>query len=184
MKKIMALIYAILMLSLCACSGQPAETTPTTEPAVDYTASEADIAALEKLYEGRVAYHGDLHTHTNSGGNSDGNVYIEDWAVSLERVGIDFTAIVDHGQTLHMFNDAWDETYFITGAENGQLVMSINTNYGSQKMHGNYLFPDVESYEKVLNQFPLIYAYNTATHTFWSYAGPENVFNAILFSKV
>ena len=78
-----------------------------------------------------------------------------------------------------MYNEAWDATRFICGAENGQLVMSINTNYGSQKMHGNYLFPDVESYEKVLNAFPLIYAYNTATHTFNSYAGPDGTYNAI-----
>ena len=178
MKKILALSLVILLL--CACSGQPTETTPpTTEPPVDYTASAEDIAALEKLYEGRVAYHGDLHTHTNSGGKSDGHVKIEDWAIALDRVGIDFTAIVDHAQTLHMFNEAWDATRFISGAENGQLVMSINTNYGSQKMHGNYLFPDVESYEKVLNAFPLIYAYNTTTHTFHSYAGPDGTYNAI-----
>ena len=181
MKRVLALVLSALMLLLCGCNAKPVETTPvTTEPApLDYTASSEDAAALEKMYEGRVAYHGDLHTHTNSGGNSDGNVAIEDWAISMDRAGVDFTAIVDHGQTLHMFNDAWDDTYFITGAENGQLVMSVNPNIGHQKMHGNYLFPDVESYEKVLNQFPLIYAYNTTTHTFWSYAGPDGTYNSI-----
>ena len=181
MKKFCAWILASMMLPLCACGAKPAETAPETTqpPAIDYSAMEADIAKLEEMYAGRVAYHGDLHTHTNSGGKSDGHVLIEDWAIAMDRVGIDFTAIVDHGQTLHMFSDAWDETYFISGAENGQLVMSINTNLGSQKMHGNYLFPDVESYEKLLNAFPLIYNYNPYTHTFWSYAGQDGTYNPI-----
>lgn len=181
MKKMVFLILAMNVALLCGCGAQSAQSGEQTAPSstVDYTAGADEVAALEKLYEGRVAYHGDLHTHTNSGGKSDGHVNIEDWAIALDRVGIDFTAIVDHAQTLHMYNDAWDDTRFISGAENGQLVMSINTNYGSQKMHGNYLFPDVESYEKVLNAFPLIYAYNTATHTFNSYAGPDGTYNAI-----
>ena len=181
MKRVFALILSALMLALCGCGGQSSEpTVPPTEPAPpDHTASDEDVAALEKLYEGRVAYHGDLHTHSNSGGKSDGNVPIEDWAVSLDRAGIDYAAIVDHAQTLPMYNEAWDETYFITGAENGQLVMSANTNIGHQKMHGNYLFPDVESYEKVLNAFPWIYNYNTETRTFWSYASPDGQYQAI-----
>ena len=181
MKRLLSLILAVPMLILCACGTQSSgSAAATTEPApADHTASEADIAVLEKLYEGRVAYHGDLHTHTNSGGKSDGTVAIEDWAISLDRVGVDFTAIVDHAQTLHMFSDAWDETRFITGAENGQLVMSVDENKEAQKMHGNYLFADVESYEKVLNEFPLIYSYNPTNRTFWSYAGPDNVYNPI-----
>lgn len=180
MKKVFVLILVVLILCFCACGNQSSGAPETTEAiVVDYTASEADAAALEKLYEGRVAYHGDLHTHTNSGGKSDGHVKIEDWATALDRVGVDFTAIVDHAQTLHMYSKAWDDTMFISGAENGQLVASVNTSLGFQKMHGNYLFPDVESYEKVLNEFPLIYTYRTDTRTFWSYAGPDNVYNGI-----
>ena len=181
MKRVLSLILSALMLVLCGCDAKPVETIPvTTEPTPqDYTASSEDAAALEKAYEGRVAYHGDLHTHTNSGGKSDGHVAIEDWAVALDRAGIDFTAIVDHAQTLHMFSKAWDDTMFISGAENGQLVASVNDSQGFQKMHGNYLFPDVESYEKVLNAFPLIYTYRTDTRTFWSYAGPDGTYNGI-----
>jgi len=180
MKRVFALSLAILMGSLCACGSKPAgATTPATEPAMDYTAPAEDAAALEKLYEGRVAYYGDLHTHTNSGGKSDGQIRIEDWAANLEKVGIDFTCIVDHAQTLHMYSDAWDDTVMVGAAENGQLVMSANTNFGSQKMHGNYLFADVESYEKVLNAFPIIYNYNTETRTFWSYAAQDGSYNAI-----
>ena len=181
MKRVFALVLSALVLALCGCSGQSsAPEGATTEPAFpDHTASSEDAAALEKLYEGRVAYYGDLHTHTNSGGKSDGTVDIEDWAVYLDRVGIDFTAIVDHSQTLHMYSDAWDETRFITGAENGQLVMSVDENKEAQKMHGNYLFADVESYEKVLNAFPLIYSFNASTRTFNSYAGPDGTYNPI-----
>jgi hypothetical protein len=179
MKKNLSFILASLLL--CGCNAQPAATVPpTTAPVViDYTASAEDVAVLEKMYEGRVAYHGDLHTHTMSGGKSDGRVAIEDWAAAVNNYGIDFTAIVDHSQTLHMYNEAWDDTMFISGAENGQLVFSINTNIGTKKMHGNYLYPSVVEHEKVLNEFPLIYAYNTHTHTFQSYAAPDGTYVGI-----
>ena len=181
MKRMISFVLAMNVALLCGCNTKPAQTGEvTTAPAsIDYTAGTAEIAALEKLYQGRVAYHGDLHCHTNSGGKSDGQVAIEDWGNNLKNAGIDYTAIVDHAQTLHMYSDAWDDTMFITGAENGQLVMSANTNIGHQKMHGNYLFADVESYEKVLNEFPLIYAYNTNTRTFQSYASPDGTYASI-----
>lgn len=182
MKKMVSFILAMNVALLCGCNAKPAqsaEQTTTAPTAVDYTAGTEDIAALDKSYEGRLAYHGDLHTHTNSGGKSDGQVAIEDWADALKKAGIDFTCIVDHAQTLHMYSKAWDDTVMVGAAENGQLVMSANTSIGHQKMHGNYLFADVESYEKVLNAFPLIYAYNTHTRTFQSYASPDGSFAAI-----
>ena len=80
MKKLIAFLLALTcLLSLCAC-GQPETPTEPTEP--DYTASEADINQLEKLYEGRQPYHGELHDHADTGGTSDGKMKLEDWKKS------------------------------------------------------------------------------------------------------
>lgn len=169
MKRVLALSLAVLMGTLSACSGQSTENTPsTTELAADYTASAEDIAALEKLYEGRVAYHGDMHAHTNSGGNSDGNVAIEEWPELMEKVSLDFAAIVDHCQTLHMRAPSWDDKLYIVGSESGGWVHSVKVGQSNQKFHANYLFTDLEGMEYFLNEYPLFFAYFQETGLFKS----------------
>ncbi|MBQ9838375.1 MAG: hypothetical protein IJO56_02600 [Oscillospiraceae bacterium] len=152
MKKTLALLLAAITLLLCACS-------PKTAAPLNPTAGDGDIAALEKLYEGRVAYHGDTHVHTNSGGNSDGKLPIDMWPATMDRAGVDFVAIMDHRQTIHMRMEEWDDSIFIGGAECGIYFSSVNEEKGKQKMHALYLFSDVEDFENVLNAFPEIYAY-------------------------
>jgi hypothetical protein len=78
MKRFLSLILAvILVLGMCACA-QKQEVQETTAK-VTYTATDADIALLEGLYEGRTPFHGDLHNHSNSGGRSDGKVELRIW---------------------------------------------------------------------------------------------------------
>lgn len=173
MKKAFCLISATLLLLLCACNSQPAQTqdgttVTTASAAPDYTAGAEDVAALEKLYEGRVAYHGDMHAHTNSGGNSDGNVAIEEWPELMEKVSLDFAAIVDHCQTLHMRAPSWDDKLYIVGSESGGWVHSVKEGQSNQKFHANYLFTDLEGMENFLNEYPLFFAYFQETGLFKS----------------
>ena len=171
MKKAFCLISATLLLLLCACNSQPAQTqdgttVTTASAAPDCTAGAEDVAALEKLYEGRVAYHGDMHAHTNSGGNSDGNVAIEEWPELMEKVSLDFAAIVDHCQTLHMRAPSWDDKLYIVGSESGGWVHSVKEGQSNQKFHANYLFTDLEGMENFLNEYPLFFAYFQETGLF------------------
>ena len=90
MKKSIAFFLALcLAAGFCAC-GEPAPTEPT-EP--DYTASEADISQLEKLYEGRTAFQGEFHDHGDTGGTSDGKMKLDDWKMNLLSKDMDFAAI-------------------------------------------------------------------------------------------
>lgn len=74
MKKLFSFILcSCLVSSLTACGGtaQPAETQPQAENTPG-AATAADIAFLDKAYEGRAAYHGEFHDHADTGGTSDG----------------------------------------------------------------------------------------------------------------
>ena len=110
MKKIISAVLSVLLLLLCGCQAAPTqqETTPTTEPVVveDRSATAEEAAALEKLYEGRVAYHGDTHVHTQSGEKSDGKLPLSMWADAMKALKVDFVAVSDHRQTTHYDHDA------------------------------------------------------------------------------
>ena len=147
MKRLLSLLLAVWMLvSLCACTaGKPAE---TTEPVVDYTATEADIAQLNALYEGLTPYHGDLHNHSNSGGRSDGKVELRIWpAVVMGPKEMDFAVIVDHKQSQHMRLEEWDPKLFIGGTEAATTLLDEHFEQGG--LHYNIIFNDPD----VLDQF-------------------------------
>ena len=157
MKKIISmLLLACMILSLCACGSaaeQPAQTTPpTTQPSIDLTATDADQAQLNALYEGCTVYHGEAHDHANTGRRSDGKATIAEWKEGMAELGMDFATIMDHRQTDHMYLEDWDDTMFIGGSE----AMTYITDLGikENKLHYNMIFADVESFEAVLNQFP------------------------------
>ena len=157
MKKLFALILAAAMLlSLCACAGNNAEPTETTQPKVQMDATDADIAKLESLYEGRTAYHGDTHAHSASSEHSDGKHGFDEWRTHMQENQIDFATIVDHSQTLHMSHKLWDDTLFIGGSEPGMYI--TGTEYTS-KNNIDYamLFTDLEQFEAYLNTYPLQY---------------------------
>ena len=156
MKKRIAFLLALAcLLSLCACGQtEPAPTEPA-EP--DYTASEADIAQLEKLYEGRQPYHGELHDHADTGGTSDGKMKLEDWKTNLMVKDMDFATFADHRQVLHMRLPEWDNDLFIGGTEACTWVKDSKAT--QNKLHYNMLFATPEGLENVLNTFPLMFSY-------------------------
>ena len=157
MKKTMAILLMLIMLmTVCGCTAQPSATTTPTQateaPAPDYTASEADISQLEKLYEGRQAYHGELHDHANTGGTSDGKMNLEDWKLNLLVKDMDFATIADHRQVLHMRLPEWDNAIFIGGTEACTWIKDSKAE--QNKLHYNMIFAYPEDLEAVLREFP------------------------------
>lgn len=184
MKRMIALSVAAMTLALCACNAAPADTTPaTTLPAVDYTASAEDAAALEKLYEGRIAYHGDIHVHTQSGEKSDGKLPLDMWADAMKAKKVDFVAVADHRQTTHYDHEAWDDTIFIGASEGGMRVESINPNMSFQSVHTNYIFPTQEGMEDFLQAFPLYFTWNSYTGHYQDW-GCGNIFSREKMTEV
>ncbi|MBO5867775.1 MAG: hypothetical protein J6Q54_02565, partial [Oscillospiraceae bacterium] len=148
MKKVLSLILAAMMLlGLLGCGTEsPAE---TTEPKPDYTATEADIAQLNALYEGRTAFHGDLHNHSNSGGRSDGKVELRIWpAVVMGPKEMDFAVIVDHKQSQHMRLEEWDPNLFIGGTEAATTLLDERFEQGG--LHYNIIFNDPDVLDQLL----------------------------------
>lgn len=179
MKRMISGILSLATLLLCACGGNAGqgETTPvTTEPPVDYTASAEDAAALEKLYEGRVAYHGDIHVHTNSGEKSDGKLPLSMWADAMKAKKVDFVAVADHRQTTHYDHEAWDDAIFIGASEGGMRIASSDPNVEAQHYHTNYIFPNQEDMIGMLQTFPLYFNYNSFNGQYQDW-GCGNVFS-------
>ena len=134
----------------------PRRTTPAPQmlPAEDpHTPVEnADFSALDALYAGRNVYHGDFHTHTDSGGTSDGKTPLADFVEQLKTLQMDFAAIVDHKQMRHFFLPEWDETMLICGTEPGTRL--VGRPFRSSKMDYTMIFPDKEGLAKVMEAFP------------------------------
>ncbi len=116
------------------------------------TVKDANFTQLEALYAGRKPYHGDFHTHTNSGGSSDGNTPLSEFIEQIKAHGLDFAAIVDHKQMRHFFLPEWDEKYCICGTEPG-LSISDRPGIGG-KLHYTMIFPDKTGLAKVFEAFP------------------------------
>lgn len=156
MKKLIAFLLALTcLLSLYACGQtEPAPTEPA-EP--DYTASEADINQLEKLYEGRQPYQGELHDHADTGGTSDGKMKLDDWKMNLLTKDMDFATFADHRQVLHMRLPEWDNDLFIGGTEACTWIKDSKAT--QNKLHYNMLFATPEELEAVLRQFPIQFSY-------------------------
>ena len=156
MKKVFSLILvSLLTLSLFGCGSGAAE----PQPKLNTTATDADIAALDNLYKGREAYHGNLHDHSDSGDpendpwkTADGKYRIEMWPNFLAGHDLDFVALVDHRQSNHMRLDCWDETMFIGATETGHRRPDNNGTIDA--MHYNILMTDVDAFENVLASFP------------------------------
>ena len=117
---------------------------------VEKTAEESDIAALEMIYSGTQAYHGELHDHAATGGTSDGKQPLVVWKAYMNELNMDFAAIVDHRQVLHMRHEDWDNTIFIGGSEASTTI----TDREGVKLHYNMTFARPEGLEIVLHQFP------------------------------
>lgn len=176
MKKVIAIVLTVvILLGLCACANEPVAEQTTTEPGMDVTATDVDIAKLDGLYTGRTAYHGEMHDHANTGGYSDGNNTLDEWKVMMEKEkDMDFAAIVDHKQMLHMYLDEWDDTLFIGGTEAGTEI--VGSSATQTTVHYAMTFADPESFEKTLLAFPLQYQYiPSEDHTTRYYYGKFSV---------
>ena len=166
MKKVLSASLSMVLLLLCGCQtalNQQGTTQATTVPdiAVDISAPAEDVAALEKLYEGRVAYHGDLHCHTQSGEKSDGKLPLDMWGDAMAAKKVDYIAVADHRQTTHYDHEAWDDAIFIGASEGGMRITSSDPNVEPQYYHTNYIFPTQEGMEGLLKAFPLFFNFNS-----------------------
>lgn len=115
---------------------------------------EADFTPLDKLYEGRKAYYGDFHAHTDSGGTSDGKFPPEAWLPGLKEYKIDFVGIMDHKQIKHMYLDCFDPEYIVCGSEPGG---SWNDPYHG--FHYLMIVPERECLKRVIENFPDVFEY-------------------------
>ncbi len=160
MKKVLSLfLAAVMLLSLCACANEvsPEQTTAETAPPVDATATDADIAKLDGLYEGREIRYGEMHAHANTGGKSDGKITLPEWKFHMQINVFDFATIVDHRQTIHMSLEDWDNTKFIGGSEAATTL--TNRPEGKNYLHYNMLFSTLEEFETLLKTYPLKFQY-------------------------
>ena len=145
MKKFLSLVLVLAtVLALCACgSSEPAEP--------NYIANADDVAQLESLYGGRTAFHGELHDHSDSGGSSDGKQPLSIWKATMPGVGMDYAAILDHRQVLHMYLDVWDDSYFIGGSEAATTITDRPEKVN--RYHYNMVFAEPEQLEAVVTAF-------------------------------
>lgn len=153
MKRLLTLILsALLVLGMCAC-GQNGDAAETTEPKLNTAATDADIAQLEALYKDTMAYHGEMHDHSDSYGRSDGKTELKLWApVVLPGVDADFAAILDHKQSEHMRMDEWDPSLFIGGTEAATTILDDHLDQGS--MHYNVIINDPDAMDDFFKSIP------------------------------
>ncbi len=107
---------------------------------------------LEKLYEGRKAYHGELHDHSASGGTSDGHCPLAEWPKKLRDLKMDFAAILDHRQIRHMYLPEWTDDIFIPGTEPGTVITDSKAE--KKGMHYNIILPERDALADLLAAFP------------------------------
>lgn len=114
-------------------------------------AEQKDVEALLAAYGDRVVRYGEMHNHSTDGPEADGHNTIAEWKAEMERLGIDFATIVDHRQSLHMYEEAWDESAFIGGSETGSAMSDL----GVEKNHCHYnmIFSDVKAFEELIKTF-------------------------------
>lgn len=105
------------------------------------------------MYADRKAMHGDMHTHTNSGGTSDGKTPLGEFVKQLKSLGLDFAAVVDHKQISHCFLPEWDDM-LICGTEPGMTLSDPTRPLRSCKMHYCMLFQHPSDYFRVMDAFP------------------------------
>ena len=115
-------------------------------------ATQKDIELISTVYEGRKAFHGDLHNHAATGGTSDGTRSLEHWKGALEALHMDFAAILDHRQVRHMYLPEWEDGLFICGTEPGTAISDCEAE--NNHIHYNMIFPSQKELEKLLMAHP------------------------------
>ena len=128
-------------------------TTDAADPHRVVGTDEADFSALDAYYEGCTPYYGDLHTHSNCGGTSDGQTPLSEWVGKMDALNIDFAIMVDHRQMRGYFLPEWDDTRFLYGTEPG-TVFSDLAHLPNNSLHYNMIFPHKYGLAMVLANFP------------------------------
>ncbi len=117
--------------------------------------ADADFSALDEHYKGKKAYYGDQHIHTKCGGTSDGSFPMSDWPAEMDRIGVDFAAVVDHRQMRGFFLPEWDEERFIMGNEPSAAISGLNAAApGYDHIHYNMLVPHKYGLAMIFANFP------------------------------
>jgi len=109
------------------------------------------ISMLERIYNGRHVFYGDLHNHSASGGTSDGQCSLQEWKDGMTELGMDFATILDHKQVRHMYLPEWDSSVFVGGTEPGTNISDANAE--NKGTHYNMIFADPKPLEKLLETF-------------------------------
>lgn len=145
MRRLISLLLTVLsVLALCACGS-------TTDKETTYEATQTDLEHLGSLYADRTAFHGELHDHSDSGGTSDGKANLSTWRAVMPSVGMDYAAILDHRQALHMYLPQWDDTVFIGGSEAATTIKDRPED--SNRFHYNMVFAEPEGLIDVVSSF-------------------------------
>ncbi len=132
-------------------------TTKTEDPHRVIGTDKADFIALDVRYEGKRAYYGDQHMHTNCGGTSDGAYPMNKWVARMNELKIDFAFVVDHRQMRGFFLPEWDTERFVYGTEPGGSISDLKAcrpGAGTNTFHYNMLFRDKYDLALVLANFP------------------------------
>ena len=117
--------------------------------------ADADFSALEDYYKDRKAYYGDQHVHTKCGGTSDGSFPMTDWPEEMDKIGLDFAAVVDHRQMRGFFLPEWNTERFIMGNEPSATIYGLNAAApGYDHIHYNMLVPHKYGLAMVFANFP------------------------------
>ena len=115
-------------------------------------ATQEEILHLNRLYEGRVPFHGELHDHADTGGTSDGGKPLSHWRGALDALKMDFAAILDHQQVRHMYLPEWEDGLFLCGTEPGTDILDSQATF--KETHYNMLFENPEILQELLHEFP------------------------------
>ncbi len=130
-------------------------TTTTADAHRVVGTDKADFSAIDAYYADCNPYYGDLHTHSNSGGTSDGHTPIGEWVSKMDEVGLDFAVLVDHRQMRGYFLPEWNKERFVMGTEPGTTIKEMgDPDAAMATMHYNMVFPHEYGLAMVLANFP------------------------------
>lgn len=130
-------------------------TTATADPHTVIGTNGASFSALEAHYAGCKPYYGDLHTHSNAGGTSDGKTPLGEWVAGMDALGMDFAVMVDHRQMRGYFLPEWSEERFVYGTEPGTRITDLQDERATMDwMHYNMVFPHKYGLAMVMANFP------------------------------
>lgn len=133
----------LIVRDKCFYQGAQAELSP---------AESADIEKLLALYGDREVRYGEMHDHTNTGPKADGYYSVAEWKEKMAQIGMDFATIVDHRQSVHMYDEAWDSSMFVGGSEPSTRITD-HVVIENNNFHYNMIFADAADLETVFKSF-------------------------------